>query len=269
MRCAKPAHDEVFESKLYFNLEVSFMKALECEKCGSNELEYVGGIWVCSHCGTKFIPDKDERPNSKDDELLQLYLDEARRAIEWGSDKAYKLARKAVKASPRNVQAWVFCMQAVEYDESKDLYEIARIQADAGKKAIEYSENTELYDQVRYEVYDCWFASAKGTLKAIVNEIGRRSKVSADVAHDLGFSIGTLLLYINGSFVANNTEFGPDLQEHAREIRELMLCWKELIHKEDFYNENAEFDLHTIEFTVSSMNRMLRDKEIGRCDQKQ
>lgn len=269
MRCAKPAHDEVFESKLYFNLEVSFMKALECEKCGSNELEYVGGIWVCSHCGTKFIPDKDERPDSKDDELLQLYLDEARRAIEWGSDKAYKLARKAVKASPRNVQAWVFCMQAVEYDESKDLDEEARIKVDSGKKAIEYSENTELYDQVRYEVYDYWFASAKSTLKYIADETRSRSKISVDIAHDFVFSIRALLLYINESFVAKNTEFGPDLQEHAREIRELMLRWQKIIQKEDFHNENAEFDLHTIEFTVSSMNRMLRDKEIGRCDQKQ
>ena len=40
------------------------MKELKCLNCDSKDLEYVGGIWVCQNCGSKFIPEKGEKPEA-------------------------------------------------------------------------------------------------------------------------------------------------------------------------------------------------------------
>ena len=48
------------------------MKELKCQNCNSRDLEYMGGIWVCQNCGSKFIPEKNEIPKeSKEAKLTE------------------------------------------------------------------------------------------------------------------------------------------------------------------------------------------------------
>lgn len=77
------------------------MKALECENCGSNDLELINGFWVCRYCGTKYIPDQKELSEQRSEpvrrEQIKADLNEQKRAAyirahsrqsgEYGSSK--------------------------------------------------------------------------------------------------------------------------------------------------------------------------------------
>ncbi len=52
------------------------MKELVCRNCSSKDIEYKGGLWVCSHCGSRFLPDKHEKPEeSRLDKLEEEFID--------------------------------------------------------------------------------------------------------------------------------------------------------------------------------------------------
>lgn len=53
------------------------MKELKCLNCNSKDMEYIGGIWVCQNCGSKFIPDKDEKPEEDAETVLTKRLVQA------------------------------------------------------------------------------------------------------------------------------------------------------------------------------------------------
>lgn len=46
------------------------MKELNCKNCNSTDFEYKGGIWVCNSCGSKFLPEKGEKPEKSQEEKL-------------------------------------------------------------------------------------------------------------------------------------------------------------------------------------------------------
>ena len=51
------------------------MKELKCQNCNSNDIEFKDGIWVCSHCGSKYVPDKNEKPQvSEEDKLIKKMI---------------------------------------------------------------------------------------------------------------------------------------------------------------------------------------------------
>lgn len=51
------------------------MKELRCLNCNSTEFEYKGGIWVCNSCGSKYIPDENERPKKSEEQKLTEKLE--------------------------------------------------------------------------------------------------------------------------------------------------------------------------------------------------
>lgn len=46
------------------------MKEIKCQNCNSMDMDFVGGMWVCRNCGSKFIPDRGEIPNVEDEKKL-------------------------------------------------------------------------------------------------------------------------------------------------------------------------------------------------------
>ncbi len=50
------------------------MKELKCENCGSSEMKYENGIWICKSCESRFIPDKNEIPVTRREEQLEDVL---------------------------------------------------------------------------------------------------------------------------------------------------------------------------------------------------
>ncbi len=63
------------------------MEKIQCEACGSNDLVYEGGYYVCRYCGTKFAVTEKNRSVT----LQNLYLI-ARRAVKNGDRTAAKSA---------------------------------------------------------------------------------------------------------------------------------------------------------------------------------
>lgn len=46
------------------------MIELKCKNCNSTDLEYIGGVWVCTSCGSKYLPDKTDTPRKSEEEKL-------------------------------------------------------------------------------------------------------------------------------------------------------------------------------------------------------
>lgn len=38
------------------------MKLIECQQCGSSELQEVNGVLVCEYCRSQFVPQTDDLP---------------------------------------------------------------------------------------------------------------------------------------------------------------------------------------------------------------
>ena len=48
------------------------MKDLKCDHCGSGELVFEEGVWVCRFCGSRYMPESGEIPKKAREEELVL-----------------------------------------------------------------------------------------------------------------------------------------------------------------------------------------------------
>ena len=46
------------------------MKKLKCTSCGSSNMKYRDGIWICNSCGSKYVPGREEIPRKSEEEKL-------------------------------------------------------------------------------------------------------------------------------------------------------------------------------------------------------
>lgn len=47
------------------------MIELKCKNCNSADLEYKDGLWICNSCGSRYITDKNERPEFQKEAKLE------------------------------------------------------------------------------------------------------------------------------------------------------------------------------------------------------
>ena len=80
------------------------MKNIECENCGSNDLYEDNGYLICRHCGSRFLPTKDERPSQV---TIDLRSDVQSLLEKWDGDPANgsKYARLILEIDPSNERA--------------------------------------------------------------------------------------------------------------------------------------------------------------------
>ena len=80
------------------------MKNIECENCGSKDLYEDSGYLICRHCGSRFLPTKDERPSQV---TIDLRSDVQSLLEKWDGDPANgsKYARLILEIDPSNVRA--------------------------------------------------------------------------------------------------------------------------------------------------------------------
>ena len=82
------------------------MKEFKCKNCNSTDFEYKGGIWVCNSCGSKFLPEKGEKPEkSREEKLVEKLAKEmddlAEEILKINDKNPYALATMAF-----HIQNW-------------------------------------------------------------------------------------------------------------------------------------------------------------------
>ena len=66
------------------------MKELKCKNCNSTDLKYIGGVWVCNSCGSKYLSDRDEMPKKTQEDKLVDKLTKITRKLEKADDISEK-----------------------------------------------------------------------------------------------------------------------------------------------------------------------------------
>ena len=81
------------------------VKAIACEKCGSNELQRMNGYLVCSYCGAKYLIDNTNKPHH--DSSIELGNDIERLLAKCKAEprKAKKYANLILDIDPTNREA--------------------------------------------------------------------------------------------------------------------------------------------------------------------
>ena len=97
------------------------MKELKCANCGSADMEYKDGIWVCNSCGSKYAPGRSEIPHKSEEEKLSeklmkhlnkqadteyaLYLADHPNQLEKYISKLRDLTDRLIRINPQNPYA--------------------------------------------------------------------------------------------------------------------------------------------------------------------
>lgn len=79
------------------------MKRIACEACGSTDLAYKDGYFVCQYCGSRFLPEVDLPDRAEEVKDLLAEADELFEADRY--DAAVRLYDKALRLDPKNVWA--------------------------------------------------------------------------------------------------------------------------------------------------------------------
>lgn len=114
------------------------MKELKCTNCGSNDLKYKNGLYICQNCGSKFIPDKDDEVTDRlEDKMCDAWI-----AEEY--DEAKVLSDRLINVAPLRAYGWAIRGGCLIANAITD--ENAETIVECFEKALQYAKVDEIDD---------------------------------------------------------------------------------------------------------------------------
>lgn len=178
------------------------MKQLVCEMCGGVDLVKDSGVFVCQTCGTKYSVEEakkmmvegtvDVQGTVKIDqsENVKSFLEMSESALSAANgESAIEYANKALEISPKNSEAWILKMRAIEYIATLGDLRLKEV-IEAGKNAVQFASEDELED-IEKIVYSYYLMRALALLKLAMNKVADDADIRSTYKRFLAISILT------------------------------------------------------------------------------
>ncbi|MBE5834830.1 MAG: hypothetical protein E7309_09335 [Butyrivibrio sp.] len=118
------------------------MKELKCTNCSSNDLQFENGLYVCQNCGSKFIPDKEDKDIDRlEDKMCEAWIDEK-------YDDAKVLSDRLINVAPLRAYGWAIRGGCLIGNGITD--ENAEIIVDCFEKTLQYANVDEIDDLTEF-----------------------------------------------------------------------------------------------------------------------
>ena len=114
------------------------MKELKCTNCNSNDLKFENGLYICQNCGSKFIPDEDDKAIGRlEDKMCDAWISEE-------YDEAKTMSDRLIDVAPLRAYGWAIrggCLiaNAITDDNAETIVECF-------EKALQYAKVDEIDD---------------------------------------------------------------------------------------------------------------------------